>query len=112
MSDCVTGAWSAPDCAKRSPQKRADVDSSFIKPHSHECGTCGVSNQRTECLPRLSNSPLASTRGGRSARSLIETIAPIVPHSGTDCGATPSHSCNEPHSSASTMSHYFCVTLL
>ena len=41
-------------------------------------------------------------RGGRSARSLMDTKAATVPHRGEECGATASHSLSEPHSSASS----------
>ena len=46
------GGRSAPPCVNRSPQNNVEVRSSVKKPHSHACGRCGVSNQRTECLPR------------------------------------------------------------
>ena len=40
-------------------------------------------------------------RAGRSATSLIETIAATRLHTGIACGATASSSFSEPHSSAS-----------
>ena len=44
----------------------------------------------------------ASARGGRSARSPIETMAAIWPQRGTACGATARNWFSVPHSSAST----------
>ena len=52
-------------------------------------------------LPSESSSPSASARGGRSARSFTDTIAPTVLQTGSAVGATASQSFSELHSSAS-----------
>nr|WP_322681003.1 hypothetical protein [Nostoc sp. DedQUE03]MDZ7976453.1 hypothetical protein [Nostoc sp. DedQUE03]MDZ8042776.1 hypothetical protein [Nostoc sp. DedQUE02] len=49
-----------------------------------------------------SNSPSSNDLAERSARSLTDTIAAIVPQRGDEFGATASHSLSDPHSSAST----------
>ena len=51
------------------------VVASSMRPHSHACGTCGVSNHRIVRVPSESSSPSASVRGARSAKSLMATRA-------------------------------------
>ena len=65
-------------------EERARLVSSNRKPHSQPCGTCGASSQRTRVPPSASDSPSASARGARSARSFIDTMRGDRPHSG--CG--------------------------
>jgi hypothetical protein len=101
MSRSVRGGLSEPPWVKRSPQRSVRVVDSNMYPHSQLWGRCGASSQRIFFLPSESSSPSARARGGRSAKSLTETIAAVLLHTGSARGATARKSFRAPHSSDS-----------
>ena len=71
-----TSAGPSPICVSRSPQNRVRVVSSKTTCASHPWGTWGVGACGSEWPPMSSGRSSSATTGGRSARSLSDTMQP------------------------------------